>query len=262
MLGGCRKKIHWMSGIFFVSALSGFLLSGALARLSSPIVAKPLLAKVFEETLLKTGFAQKFVEARDHLRTLPADQALKVPNFPEILITAGEAAELEADELTEMVSDRVADQLYLGHIPAADDEIETFGANILTFGPLSAVFSSRAHKTILRFRSFILIFAIFWGFLLVVSGRRFGRLFSLGAGLAVGGFLPVAVYEIFINRFEVAKRLLPLPGGQQINLTPIIMSIKEVAQESRSLPGTVLIVGLVFILLSFMGKLTIGRMRK
>lgn len=256
MPGGCRKTIQFISWTFFVAAIWGFLFTTALARLSSPQVAKPVLREVFKESLVQSAFAQSFEENQERLKGLPADEPLVVPGFPGIIITAGEAAKFEREELADYISRQVVVALYKGQTLETTDML---GTDILSINPLSAVFSSPAHATTLRFRSIALSLAIFWGALLLIFGRGFGRFFGLGMGMSVGALLPLVVYTMIMNRFDETMDITLIPGVEEsIVSAPIISSFKDVAQSSCVESIAVMVIGLLILLGSIVGRMVMG----
>lgn len=255
MRRGCRKTFQWISGAFFVAAMSGLLFTGALARLSSPEVAKPVLREVFKESLAQSEFAQGFDMIQERLKEFTPDKPLTVPGFPGIIITAGKVAEFESEELADYISRKVVAALYSGQARETTGEP---GEDMFSINPLSAVFSSPAHATILRFRSIALSQVILWGVLLLIFGRRFGRFFGLGMGMSVGALAPLAVYTMIMSRFNETIDLAPIPGVQSIVSASIVSSFKDVAQSSRVEAFAVMVIGLIVLLVSIIGRMVIG----
>ena len=243
-IGSYRKDVQWISGLIFVVLLTLGFLIGGLAKLFAPDVAKPILASQFKETILGT-YGQNYDQMKIAFQLRPPTEPLQIPGLLSVGLTAGEAAQLDAQGFAANLSDKLAARIYEGDIDSLGPDARQ------SLGPLVNI-SKKTYETLRDAASGLAGAAAFWGFIMVLFGRRFGRLFSLGLTLFAAGILPSMVYDLTQSMFLSSPGGNPLPDAGMAALTAAMKPALEAGQQSVD---AYIALGLLLILFAGFGRL-------
>ena len=254
--GPWRKIPQWLAGIVFVASLAAALAIRGLVGLSAPETAKPILADVFKGALLHTEAGENFAQIQPFVKTLPPDQNLSLPGFPELSITTGEAATLSRDQLAGRIAGELADKSYEQglKLPAQS------GVNTATVEPLGAIFSADSHQSISNLHTSLWALAILMAAIMVIFSSRFGRLAALGFGLVAGSAPPAAVYSVLPARLKAIGDSAGGASKELQMLAPILELIKPALEAARDAALKALLLGVALLFLALVGGL-IARVR-
>lgn len=238
-LGSYRKDFQWVFGLIFVNLLMLGFFMGGFAKLFAPDVAKPLLASQFKETILQT-YGQNYDQMKASFQSRPPTEPLQIPGLPVAGLTAGEAAQLDAQGFAAAVSDKLAGKIYAGEVESLGPEAKQ------ALGPMVNI-SEKTYDTLSSAAGGIAAFAAFFGLLMVLFGRRFGRLFGLGLSFVVAGIPPSIVYDLALSSLS-APTGNPQPTADTSALTAVLKPALAAGEDSVAV-----YFGLGFLLMIFAG---------
>ena len=247
--GPWRKIVQWIAGVFFVGMLAAALVIGGFARLSAPQTAKPLLSTVFKEALLQTELAQKFEQFRPMIKNLPPEEPLPIPGFPKFAVTAGEAANMNVDELAGRIATEAASNFYEGKLDLPPEA----GLDLNSFGPLGALFSAKTHQSVANLGIALWALTIIMGAIMVAFSRRFGRLSAPGIGLMAGSFVPLLVYAIAAAKIEGAAKLSDAPSMEMRLLAPMLKQMESAVTAGRGQALQIMLAGVALLAVAIVG---------
>lgn len=239
-MGFYRKDVQWISGLLFVFFLTIALLTGGVVRMMAPEIAKPALANLFKNTLPETNSIKNYAQTRKSLGALPAKAYFRVQGIPEVGLTAGEAAKLDAKGFISKVSDDIAFRIYEGgtsaFVPQDQQDI----------APLANI--SRAnYKKLSDIGDGFWALAIIFGLIMFIFGRRYGRVFSLGFAILVATALPLTLFQFAVSAVSNpstspnAKLYFALIAG----LKPAIIESQQYVIKFISLSGLLMVAAVV-----------------
>lgn len=241
-LGSYRKDIQWISGLLCVVFLTLGFFAGGVHFFFAPETAKPAVAALFKDTL-ETRLAQNFDQTRVWLKSRPATEPLEIPGIPKIGLTAGEAATLDASGLADRISEGLAGRVYEGDLDSFSPEFRQ------SLGPL-VYFRRTTYEPLMAAARGCAALAAIFGLIMVLFGRRFGRLYSLGLAISVAGMLPSLVYG-FAGSALGDPAGNPQPAAGAAALTA---ALKPALDAGRDSVDTYLALGSILMFSAVLGR--------
>lgn len=241
-LGPYRKDVQWISGLVFAIVLMLSLFVGGMARVFAPEIAKPAVASLFKDNL-QTVLAQNYKQTRRWLKSRPSTESLKIPGIPNVGLTAGQAAKLDAKGLAAKISEKLAAHIYEGKTASFSPQIRQ------SLGPL-VYFKSATYERLLSAARGMAWTAAIFGIIMVLFGRRFGRLFSLGLAFMAAAFLPHLASDLLVSSFSSTTG----SPQQAASIAALTAVMKPALVAGRDTADAFLGLGLVLTLLAFLGS--------
>lgn len=241
-LGSYRKDIQWISGLLFVGLLTASLFVGGVARFFAPEIAKSVVVSVYKDTL-QTTFSKNYAQARTWFQSRPPAELVTIPGIPKTGVTAGEAAQLDAQGLATRITDKLADRIY-------NNSIGSFTAQERqSLGPL-VYFNKTMHESLSDTAYVLTVLAFICGIIMIVFGRRFGRLFSFGLALFSAALLPAIVWSLVEKGFAN-----PSATPQQAASTAALANAMKPALEAgQGMVGVYIVIGCLLMLMASFGR--------